>query len=221
MILGGGAACGLTEGSQWAIHPAGTKAVTPERSRGVVALTAVRAVTSEARLLGAPARSREEGMRAVEESHALETRLPVEVVAPSGHGRAGARRRARPLQAAAAGRARRACQGPGLSAGAALQGARKTLPVPTGSARARRPGPWWGGRPAADASQAGPSQRWRLLRRIWRRWPGPLAPGSRRTRRSALTGKVEVELLAARRLAGLEPEAGDGGLPVSTRGHIA
>jgi len=86
VILGGGAACGLTEGSQWAIHPAGTKKLDPAgEPLGVVALTAVRATTSEARLLrearpGAVA----PGARAVEECHALETRLPVEVVAPSG-----------------------------------------------------------------------------------------------------------------------------------------
>lgn len=86
VILGGGATCGLTVGSHWAVHPAGTKAVTPEmKPLGQVAITAVRAVTSEARLLeevqpGAVV----EGLRAVEESHALETRLPVEVVAPSG-----------------------------------------------------------------------------------------------------------------------------------------
>jgi hypothetical protein len=86
VILGGGAACGLTEGSQWAIYPPGTKAITPEMEPlGVVALTAVGAVTSEARLLrelqpGAVA----EGMRGAEESHALETRMPVEVIAPSG-----------------------------------------------------------------------------------------------------------------------------------------
>jgi hypothetical protein len=86
VILGGGAACGLTEGSQWAIHPAGTKKVDPQgEPLGVVALTAVRATTSEARLLrevrpGAVA----PGARAVEEWHALETRLPVEVVASPG-----------------------------------------------------------------------------------------------------------------------------------------
>jgi hypothetical protein len=86
VILGGGAACGLTEGSQWAIYPAGTKAITPEvEPLGLVALTTVRAVTSEARLLrelqpGAVI----EGMRGVEESHALETRMPVEVIAPPG-----------------------------------------------------------------------------------------------------------------------------------------
>lgn len=86
VILGGGAACGLTEGSQWAIYPAGTKTITPEMEPlGLVALTAVQAVTSEARLLrelqpGAVA----VGMRGVEESRALETRMPVQVIAPPG-----------------------------------------------------------------------------------------------------------------------------------------
>jgi hypothetical protein len=86
VILGLGAACGLTEGSQWAIHPAGTKEVAPgAEPLGVVAVTAVQAVISEGRLLretepGAV----QPGMRAVEESHALETRMPVEVVAPAG-----------------------------------------------------------------------------------------------------------------------------------------
>ncbi|MFL6260318.1 MAG: caspase family protein [Thermoanaerobaculia bacterium] len=86
VILGGGAACGLTGGSQWAIHPAGTKTVIPEMEPlGRVAITAVRAVTSEARLLGEiQPGAVVAGLRAVEESHALETRLPVEVVAPSG-----------------------------------------------------------------------------------------------------------------------------------------
>jgi hypothetical protein len=86
VILGGGAVCGLTEGSQWAIYPAGTKAVTPSMEPlGRVSITAVRAVTSEARLLQeVHPRAVAAGLRAVEESHALETRLPVEVVAPSG-----------------------------------------------------------------------------------------------------------------------------------------
>ncbi|MFL6231920.1 MAG: caspase family protein [Thermoanaerobaculia bacterium] len=86
VILGGGAACGLTEGSQWAIYPTGTKTVTPEMEPlGRVSITAVRAVTSEARLLGEIRPGAVvAGLRAVEESHALETRLPVEVVAPSG-----------------------------------------------------------------------------------------------------------------------------------------
>ena len=56
-------------------------------------------------------------MRAVEESHALETRMPVEVVAPPGQDVQALHRRARPLEGAAAGRARRRlCQGSGLSA---------------------------------------------------------------------------------------------------------
>jgi len=86
VILEGGAACGLTEGSQWAIYPAGTKTVAPEdEPLGVVALTAVRAVTSEARLLReAQPGAVTAGLRAVEQSHCLETRMPVEVIAPSG-----------------------------------------------------------------------------------------------------------------------------------------
>ena len=86
VILGGGAVCGLTVGSQWAIYPAGTKAVTPSMEPlGKVSITAVRAVTSEARLLQeAQSGAVAAGQRGVEESHALETRLPVEVVAPSG-----------------------------------------------------------------------------------------------------------------------------------------
>jgi hypothetical protein len=86
VILGGGAACGLTEGSEWAVYPASTKAVAPGAAPlGVVALTKVNAVTSEARLLrevqpGAVMA----GQRAVEESHAVDSRLPVEVVAPPG-----------------------------------------------------------------------------------------------------------------------------------------
>jgi hypothetical protein len=86
VILGGGAACGLTEGSRWAIYPAGTKVIAAgAQPLGRVALTAVRAVTSEARLLEeAQAGAVVVGMRAVEESRAVETRLPVEVVAPAG-----------------------------------------------------------------------------------------------------------------------------------------
>ncbi len=86
VILGGGAACGLTEGSEWAIYPASTKAIAPgDQPLGVVSLTAVKAVTSEARLLrevqpGAVVA----GLRAVESNHAVESRLPVEVVAPPG-----------------------------------------------------------------------------------------------------------------------------------------
>ncbi len=86
VTLGGGAACGLTEGSQWSIYPAGTKVIAADaQPLGRVELTAVRAVTSEARLLEeASAGAVVAGMRAVEASHALETRLPVDVVAPAG-----------------------------------------------------------------------------------------------------------------------------------------
>jgi hypothetical protein len=86
VTLGLGAACGLTAGSQWAIHPAGTKEVAPDAEPlGVVEVTAVQAVISEGRLVrevrpGAV----QPGARAVEESHALGARMPVEVVAPAG-----------------------------------------------------------------------------------------------------------------------------------------
>jgi len=83
VVLGAGAACGLHEGSQWAIYKAGTKTVASEEEpQGVVSITSVRAVTSDGTLLrevrpGAVAA----GMRAVEESRALETLLPVQVEA--------------------------------------------------------------------------------------------------------------------------------------------
>lgn len=81
VTLGAGAACGLTEGSQWAVYPPGTKVVQPgEEPLGVVALTAIRAVTSEGRLLqeSSPGAVKE-GMRAVEQVHAMETKMPVQV----------------------------------------------------------------------------------------------------------------------------------------------
>ncbi|HEV2853369.1 MAG TPA: caspase family protein [Thermoanaerobaculia bacterium] len=82
VVLGAGAACGLSEGSQWAVHRPGTKAVQPgEEPLGVVALTAIRAVTSEGRLLqeSSPGAVKE-GMRAVEQVHAVETKMPVQVI---------------------------------------------------------------------------------------------------------------------------------------------
>ncbi len=86
VILGLGAACGLTVGSQWAVHPAGTKEVAPgAEPLGMVAVTAVQAVISEGRLVReSQPGAVQPGTRAVEESHALETRMPVEVVAPVG-----------------------------------------------------------------------------------------------------------------------------------------
>ncbi|HEX4496320.1 MAG TPA: caspase family protein, partial [Thermoanaerobaculia bacterium] len=86
VILGGGAACGLTEGSQWAIYPAFTKVIAADaQPLGKVELKVVKAVTSEARVLEeAQPDAIVAGLRAVEESHALETRLAVEVMAPPG-----------------------------------------------------------------------------------------------------------------------------------------
>jgi caspase domain-containing protein len=88
IVLGAGAACGLREGSQWAIYASGKKAVASgEEPLGVVSITSVRAVTSDGTLLresqpGAVAA----GMRAVEESRALETRMPVQVEVLSRQG---------------------------------------------------------------------------------------------------------------------------------------
>jgi hypothetical protein len=83
VVLGGGAVCGLREGSQWAVYKPGTKRVDPaEPPLGKISITAVRAVTSDGTVgeevhPGAIAA----GMRAVEESRALETQLPVQVKA--------------------------------------------------------------------------------------------------------------------------------------------
>jgi caspase domain-containing protein len=82
VVLGGGAVCDLREGSQWALYPAGTKAVQPgEEPLGTLSVTKVRAVTSEGRLLS---ESRPGavvvGSRAVEEIHPIESRMSVEVV---------------------------------------------------------------------------------------------------------------------------------------------
>jgi hypothetical protein len=81
VTLGAGAACGLSEGSQWAVHPPGTKAVQPgAEPLGLVALTSVRAVTSEGRLLHEVSSGVVGGgMRAVEQIHAIDTRMPVRV----------------------------------------------------------------------------------------------------------------------------------------------
>lgn len=88
LVLGAGAACGLREGSQWAIHGAGTKAVEPgAEPLGLVSITSVRAVTSEGILMQeAGSTAVAAGMRAVEVSRALETRLPVHVEILSRHG---------------------------------------------------------------------------------------------------------------------------------------
>jgi Caspase domain len=85
VVLGGGAVCGLTSGSLWGIHPAKTKTVEPgEEPLGVVSISSVGAVTSEGELVReAQPGAVKNGMRAVEESRVLETRMPVQVVAGS------------------------------------------------------------------------------------------------------------------------------------------
>ena len=88
VTLGAGAAHGLTVGSQWAIYPQATKQVTDETPRlGRVAITAVHAVTSEARVREEePANAIAAGCRAVEEAHFYgEMRLVVDLQAPDGY----------------------------------------------------------------------------------------------------------------------------------------
>ncbi len=222
VILGGGAACGLTEGSQWAIYPAGTKAVTPEMEPlGLVSLTAVRAVTSEARLLrelqpGAVT----EGMRGVEESHALETRMPVEVIAPSGQD----------VQALIEGLdgskvLRRAERGGGYAKARAYLLAPRSKVTKTSSV------PQLG--PLREETWAVVGENGDLLMPTRRRHEpgvvGVLRENLEKVARyrlimdlenatSALAGKVNVEILR-KTLSGLQaPEAGDGGLPLFHEG---
>jgi Caspase domain len=82
VTLGAGAACGLSEGSQWAVYPLGTKTVQPEEEPlGTVALTSVRAVTSEGRILQECRPGAVDcGMRAVEQIRAVKAKMPVQVV---------------------------------------------------------------------------------------------------------------------------------------------
>jgi len=81
VILGAGGACGLREGSQWAVYGAGTKMIKPEEEPlGVVSITSVRAVTSDGILMRETTpEAVAAGTRAVEVNRALETRLPVQV----------------------------------------------------------------------------------------------------------------------------------------------
>jgi hypothetical protein len=88
ITLGGGAAHGLTVGSQWEIFPLGTKRITEKTRRlGLVEITAVRASTSDAKLvneveIGAVA----VGGRAVEYAHFYgEMRLAVQISAAPGY----------------------------------------------------------------------------------------------------------------------------------------
>jgi hypothetical protein len=84
VVLGGGAVCGLREGSQWAVFKTGTKTMDAAEPLGRVSITAVRAVTSEGTVLEeSHPQAIAAGMRAVEESRALDTRLPILVKAGS------------------------------------------------------------------------------------------------------------------------------------------
>ena len=88
VILGGGAAHGLTVGSHWSIYPSGTKQVRKESPKlGLVEITAVQAVTSEAKIIEA-ANSDEitTGNRAVEEVHSYgQMSLKIEIKVPTSN----------------------------------------------------------------------------------------------------------------------------------------
>lgn len=86
VTLGAGEYCGVTVGSQWSVHPPGTKKVGEGEPLGKVTISRVGAVTSEATVVeeGRPG-AIAVGARAVESSHFLgATRLAVEVAAPAG-----------------------------------------------------------------------------------------------------------------------------------------
>lgn len=86
VILGAGASCGLTAGSQWHVHPPGTKEVGEGVPLGKVTVSKVGAVTSEGSIVEeVEPGAIKVGSRAVESSHFLgATRLAVEVAAPAG-----------------------------------------------------------------------------------------------------------------------------------------
>ncbi len=87
ITLAGGAAHGITVGSQWSIHAAGTKSRADEGSRlGLAKVTSVRGVESEASLVeeGEPG-SIDTAARAFEESHAFgNLLLRVQIVSEGG-----------------------------------------------------------------------------------------------------------------------------------------
>jgi hypothetical protein len=88
ITLGAGAAHGMTVRSQWAIYPQATKQVTEETPRlGLVEITTVRAVTSDAKIIEEnEADPIAEGTRAVEEAHFYgEMRLVVDIQVPADY----------------------------------------------------------------------------------------------------------------------------------------
>ncbi|MCX6033044.1 MAG: caspase family protein [Chloroflexi bacterium] len=88
ITLGGGAAHGLTAGSQWEIFARGTKRITEKARRlGSVEITTVRATTSDAKLVNeVEIGAVDVGGRAVEYAHFYgEMRLAVQISAPPGY----------------------------------------------------------------------------------------------------------------------------------------
>ena len=88
VTLGAGTAHGMAVGSQWAVYSQAVKQVTDETPRlGLVEITAVRAVTSDARILEEEeAGIIMENTRAVEEAHFYgEMRLVIDIQAPAGY----------------------------------------------------------------------------------------------------------------------------------------
>lgn len=86
ITLRAGAAHGITVGSQWAIYPSWTRQVDAQTSRlGLVEITAVRAVSSDARITSETSPNAiMVGARAVEEAHFYgEMRLVVDIQAPA------------------------------------------------------------------------------------------------------------------------------------------
>ncbi len=88
VTLVAGAAHGLTIGSQWAIYSQTMKQVSEQTARlGLVEITAVRSVTSEARIIEeTQGDAITSGCRAVEHSHSYgELRLAVQLQVPAGY----------------------------------------------------------------------------------------------------------------------------------------
>lgn len=90
VVLGGGAAFGLTHGSEWTVYPSGTHRVEEAvRPRGRVRIKSVRAVTSEAEVIeeasdGGPVAV---GDRAIEAIHREDLQVPVVIRSHGAYGR--------------------------------------------------------------------------------------------------------------------------------------
>jgi len=90
VVLGGGAAFGLTHGSEWAVYPSGTQRIEEGvHPRGRVRIRSVRAVTSKAEVIeeaddGGPVTA---GDRAIEAIHREDLRVPVVIRSQGAYGR--------------------------------------------------------------------------------------------------------------------------------------